>query len=105
LIKRIILLRRKDGVSREEFKNHWIRVHAEKLKAFKQVKKYVINYVSDSGTGPLYDGVAEMWFENEDSMNSLYASKEFGAFLKEDNPKFQNLEGRWAAVVEELTII
>ncbi|MDG6904724.1 MAG: EthD domain-containing protein [Nitrososphaerota archaeon] len=90
-------------MSREEFKNHWLNKHAEVVKTFPEIKKYTINCVI--GSESEYDGVSELWFNDEISMRKLDSSERFKQFVKDDNPKFQDLNKRWSSTVEEITVV
>lgn len=104
LIKRIVLLKRKPGMSRQEFRDHWVNQHAQTVKTFPQVKKYVVNFFSPSLSDPPFDGVAELWFEDETKLKEYETSQEVASFVKEDNPKFMDTAKRFSAVVDEVII-
>ena len=77
-IKLISLLKANPGVSKEEFKRHWLEDHAPLTLAFKNLKGYRINIVSDEyqeieGELP-YDGTAELWWDSIEEMKEDFAS-------------------------------
>lgn len=78
MIKLVYCLRRKEGMSREEFQKYWLETHAELGKNIPGVKRYVQVHTlggelaqmlaegHPSGKAEAFDGVAELWFEEED---------------------------------------
>lgn len=104
MIKRIILLRRKPGMSREEFKDYWVNNHAKTVGSFPEVKKYTVNYFTSTDDNIPFDGVAELWFEDEEAMKQHAEMPARRKFVQEDNPRFQDLERRFGDAVEEYII-
>ena len=65
MIKRVSFLRRKEGMSREEFFAHWTGPHAEIVKQLPGVRGLRFGKVQ-SWTPPeaAWDGVGELWFDS-----------------------------------------
>jgi uncharacterized protein (TIGR02118 family) len=124
MIKVIGLLRRKPGISREEFLRHWKDDHgplAMKIPEFaRHVRKYVqVHTVKPPELGaqeryqqaalPMeYDGAVEMWFDSPEEMQKAFealaepiACKE----LREDEDRFIDGKNTLTVMVgEEFTI-
>jgi len=67
MLKTIALIKRKPGISREEFVKHYEEVHAPlALKHFPTFKKYVRNYpIAMPGAEELdFDCITEFWFDD-----------------------------------------
>jgi len=71
MIKRLTLLTRKAGTTREQFTRHWLEVHAPLTHAVPGLRRYVQSHIvdeyrrSDIPTTPIeVDGIAELWFED-----------------------------------------
>lgn len=78
LVKLISLLKANPGVSKEEFKRHWLEDHAPLTLKFKNLKGYRINIASEeyqeiAGELP-YDGTAELWWDSIEDMKEDFAS-------------------------------
>lgn len=78
-IKLIALLKANPGVSKEEFKRHWLEDHAPLSLKFKNLKGYRINIVTDvyqeiQGELP-YDGTAELWWDSVEEMKEDFSSE------------------------------
>lgn len=78
MIKMVALVNKKKNVGKEDFLRHWLEVHAPLERKWPNLKKYVISSVI-GGLGneaPDYDGMAELWFDDEESLKEALASRE-----------------------------
>lgn len=88
MIKFISLIKRKPGVSREEFMRYYEDVHAPQGFKLFGMKKYVRNYVvAPSGASePDFDCLTEFWYETvEDARAALRLSGSPGCQSDESN--------------------
>ena len=83
MIKSIGLLTRKAGLTHEDFVKHWLEVHAPLAHAVPGVRRYVQSHIVAERTRPdipttdvEIDGIAELWYENWEAMESANASPE-----------------------------
>ena len=83
MIKSIGLLTRKYGLTHEDFVRHWLEVHAPLAHAVPGVRRYVQSHIvaertrADIPTTDVeIDGIAELWYENWEAMESANASPE-----------------------------
>jgi uncharacterized protein (TIGR02118 family) len=91
MIKRLTVMTRRPGMSKEAFADYWTNVHAPLLASHPAVKRLVINVTSEfkrfsvrnaDPDDPLRDtiltrapdGFVELWFDNAEEMNAMYAS-------------------------------
>jgi uncharacterized protein (TIGR02118 family) len=77
VIKLIALLKRKAGISREEFNRRWLNDHTRLSTKIPGVLGYRINLATARqpggvGVEPPYDGTAEMWWESIDDMEAAF---------------------------------
>ena len=109
MIRLTFYLRRKAGYSLGEFQSYWRDQHGPLAASFASdlnILRYVqvhtiedpINAAMNKARGgemePIYDGVAELWWENEESLTSALQSEQgtaAGAALLEDEKKFIDL--------------
>ena len=86
--KRLGILRRKDGITHEEFTEHWLKRHAALCLKLPGLLRYSINLV-DRGRFPHfdYDGFSELWFDSEEALVASLSSAE-GKALLADLPNF-----------------
>lgn len=92
MIKAIALLKRKSGLSREDFVEHYEAVHVPLImKHSTGVVKYVRNFVvSDGATEPDYDCITELWYEDMEAFTSTVSvwGTEVGQVIIEDENSF-----------------
>ena len=117
MIKLVMCLRRKPGMTREEFRDYWMNRHApffQENSATMRAKKYVQSHTVDTplnqgfresrGLQPEFDGVAEVWFESEEDLMEAMSSPEgqqLGAALLEDESNFVDHANSSAFIVRE----
>jgi uncharacterized protein (TIGR02118 family) len=108
MIRLVFLLRRKPGTSLGEFQRYWREEHGP-LVASVQTKIGALRYVqvhaiddpmnaaaaqARGGMEPVYDGVAELWWESEQALAATLATdagRAAGALLLDDEKKFIDL--------------
>jgi uncharacterized protein (TIGR02118 family) len=83
LIKSIGLLTRKDGLSHDEFVQHWYEVHGPLAHAVPGVRRYVQSHILAERTRPdiptinvEIDGIAELWYDDREAMERANATPE-----------------------------
>lgn len=90
MIKMIGLMKRRDGMPVEEYQAYWRDVHAPFIAATPGLRRYVQTHpiveLYDTHP-PAYDGMAEAWFDDLESMAAAQASAEWQAAVK-DAPNF-----------------
>jgi len=121
VIKLVFCLRRKDGLSREEFQTYWRETHAPLVASVAEtlnIRRYVQVHTADtpmnaairaSRQGPEeYDGVAELWWDSVESLaepGATEAGQQAGALLLEDERRFIDLEHSPLFFAEEHPIV
>lgn len=102
MIKVVILLPRRDGMSQEEFARHARDQHVSLVAALPGLRRLVVNHVlpDPHSSPPAYDAVAEDWFDDLAAMGAAFASPEGQAVLA-DAPNFLDMSRLQLLVVEE----
>ncbi|MET9147654.1 MULTISPECIES: EthD family reductase [unclassified Streptomyces] len=93
MIHQLIFAAPRPGMSTEEFHRYWVREHAVRYAAkIPQIRKYAVDTTvpHPGGQPPLWDGVAEIWLENEEEQLASLQTPEFLEGARLDEP-------RWAA--------
>jgi uncharacterized protein (TIGR02118 family) len=67
-------LKRRADMSREEFGHWWLERHVPYVKKFPEVRKYRVSLV-ESGPETVVDGIAEVWFDNMDTLRRVTSSE------------------------------
>jgi len=105
MIKAIYLLRRKPGMSREDFHRYWREVHGAIAARIPGMRRYVQCHAVGVGDGaPEYDGAAEAWFDDLEAVRRAVASPEYAA-AREDEARFIDLERTTLIFTEEVPFI
>jgi uncharacterized protein (TIGR02118 family) len=83
MIKVLGLLTRKPGISHEAFVKHWYEVHGPLALAVPGIRRYVQSHITGTRTRPDIpetavdvDGIAELWYDDLDSMRRAAATPE-----------------------------
>ena len=108
MIRLEFALRRKPGMSRDDFQQYWRDVHGPKVARHSsalRIHRYIQLHTIESpinealseardGTEPDYDGVAELWWESPEDLEAFGTpeGREAGAELLEDEKEFIDLE-------------
>ena len=86
--KRLGVLRRKDGITHEQFVDHWLNRHAAFCVKLPSLRRYSVNLVERGRFAHFdYDGFSELWFDSEEEMNASLDSPQ-GKTLLADLPNF-----------------
>jgi len=72
MIKAVILLKRRDDMSLQDFSDWMLKEHVPMALKLDGLKRYQVNIARDPDSP--YDGVAELWFDSEDAMLAAYAT-------------------------------
>jgi uncharacterized protein (TIGR02118 family) len=83
MIKSLSLLTRKAGLTHEQFVKHWLEVHGPHARKVPGLRRYVQSHILEERTRPdipstdvEIDGVAELWYDDRDSMLRAQATPE-----------------------------
>jgi uncharacterized protein (TIGR02118 family) len=72
MFKAIILLTRKDGMSKDEFRDWMLVGHSPLARQLPGLRKLVFNVVENDDVS--YDGVSELWFDSREAFDAAYAT-------------------------------
>lgn len=104
MIKRVSLLRRKDGMSREEFFAHWTGPHADIVRQLPGIRGLRFGKVQSwTPHEAAWDGVGEVWFDSIEAAEKAFATEPFRSMLVEDRKKF--MREAQSCFVEEQTAL
>lgn len=88
MVKRFVILRKRPGISTAEFHRYWEEVHGPLIACIPGLRKYTQYHVrseANSAEDDPIDGIAELWFDDEQSQKAAYATPEY-ARVVEDEP-------------------
>jgi uncharacterized protein (TIGR02118 family) len=93
MIKAIYFIKRKPGMALDAFREYWLKDHAALVLRVPGLVKYVQSHTMDAGYRkhePIYDGVAELWYENLDDMRKT-AGTPISSETLADDEKFLDM--------------
>ena len=112
MIKRITLIKAKEGMSLADFRTYYEAHHAPLAKRlFPMVADYRRSFIAevvrhpDGVTYPGFDVVTENWFATEADLkafNDKFKQPEVLAEVRADEAKFTQMDRTWSFVVEEV---
>ena len=90
MVKALSFFKRRAGMSVEEFQAYWRARHPDVVTKLPGVRRYVQSHtrtaVYQRGE-PVYDGIAEVWFQNTAAMHALRGTPELEA-VQADEARF-----------------
>ena len=90
MIKAITCIKRKSGMSVEDFQAYWRNEHAEVVKGLPNMRRYIQSHALPGGyrKGELpYDGIAEIWVDDVDALRAMAGTAAYDA-VQADEEKF-----------------
>ena len=94
MIKVIGLLTRKPGMTHDAFVRHWFDIHGPLAHAVPGIRRYVQSHITGTRTRPdipetgiEVDGIAELWYDDQESFQRAGATPEMKA-LTDDGALF-----------------
>ena len=109
MLKMIFCVRKKEGISEEEFYDYWLNSHGPLVTSHAtsmNIKRYVQSHTVDSDLGhvisaargmktPGFDGIAEIWWDSREDLDLVLQTKEgqsSSVILAEDEARFIDME-------------
>lgn len=106
MVKAVSFFKRKPGMSVEAFQAYWRTTHAELVVKLPGVRRYVQSHTRVSGYRkgePVYDGIAELWFDDTQAMRALVGLPEYAA-VQADEARFIDPSTMGLIITEEHVI-
>ena len=108
MIKLVFMIRRREGMTRDEFQRYWREQHAPLVESHAgtlRIRRYVQTQARETPLDEalaasresepgLYDGVAELWWDSLEDLVEVFSSgagQAAGAALLEDERRFIDL--------------
>ncbi len=108
MVKLIYVITRKPGMSVEEFQRYWRETHGPIAARIPGIRRYVqchtLAELYDREQQPAYDGAAELWYDDLESMRQALRSPELEA-AREDERNFIDHSKVFAIVTQEKVVV
>lgn len=113
MVKFTILLRKRADLTHDEFVTYHKTKHAPLFISLPEVQQHVRRYVQCHslpialpGMPPqAYDGLTELWFDNEAAMGQVFMSERYLALVRPDEEKFLDMAGCGFLVCSENPVL
>ena len=90
MVKAVAFFKRRSGMAVEEFQAYWLSRHPDVVTKLPAVRRYVQSHTRTAAYRngePLYDGIAELWFDDSGVMRALRDTPEMAA-VQADEARF-----------------
>src|SRR5215467_3620989 len=90
MVKALSFFKRKQGMTVEAFQAYWRASHPEVVVKLPGLRRYAQSHTLPSGYRkgePIYDGIAEVWFDDTAAMRALAGTPIYQA-VRADEAKF-----------------
>ncbi len=112
MVKLICFLRRKEGLTSEEFHRHWTENHGPLIKSLPDLARHIVRYeqhrrvagTEDLGTED-YDGVTIQWFDRLDDFLAFVGEPDYDRYIYPDEEKFLDRKSLVWMMTEEPTVV
>ncbi|MEJ7737218.1 MAG: EthD family reductase [Chitinophagaceae bacterium] len=86
MYKVVFMLRFRKDITPEYARSEWLGSHGQLALTLPGLRRYVQNHWVAAATGhePVYDGIVELWFDNEKAFQKSFSSPDGQAMLKDD---------------------
>jgi uncharacterized protein (TIGR02118 family) len=106
MVKAVSFFRRKAGMSVEDFQAYWRSRHPDVVVKMPGVRRYVQSHTLRSGYSkgePVYDGIAEVWFDDTRAIHALRGTAAYAA-VEADEARFIDRSTMGLIVTDEHVI-
>ena len=115
MVKALACLRRKPGMSTDEFHRYWKEKHGPLVKSVPEFFGYFRKYVQSHTTvdripgfppqaAPPYDGIAEIWFDSVEDVGKAFSEPRYLEVIRPDEEQFLDLPNCNILIAEEVTM-
>jgi uncharacterized protein (TIGR02118 family) len=112
MVKLFALLRRREGMTREEFVAHWRDQHGPLIASEPTLARHILRYEQHvrhrpdllSGTEDC-DGVAVQWFDSIDDFVGFMSEPKYAELIAVDEQRFLDMDKVEFIITEEPTVV
>ncbi len=111
MVKLIVFLKRRPGMSVEEFREHWRDRHGPLVRSTTEMARHVVSYEqllpaeSWLPIGTEFDGVTIMTFAEVADLEAFVQEPAYGEVIAPDEQSFLDMEDLVGVIVEEPTVV
>jgi uncharacterized protein (TIGR02118 family) len=108
MVKLVCFLKRKEGLTLDEFYDHWLGRHAPLIRSTPELARHVLRYEQHKRvTEPSwcgtegYDGITEQWFESVDEFVAFTTEPKYAELIEPDEKAFLDRDAFVWMITEE----
>jgi uncharacterized protein (TIGR02118 family) len=112
MVKLIVAIRRKQGMSPQDFHYQWGTRHAALVRSCPASRRYIRKYVQChtleeeySAGEPAFDGTAELWFESVAEKERFFSDPDYLAQVRPDEARFSDMSRTLFFLTQEKSIV
>jgi hypothetical protein len=113
MVKFSIFLRKRIGMTHEEFVDYHKNNHAKLFISLEVVKQHVVKYVQSHALPVVipgfpemyYDGITEIWFNDEASIAKVFGAEAYLSLVRPDEEKFIAMDECGFLITKEHVVI
>ncbi|MCK7625191.1 EthD family reductase [Streptomyces sp. RS10V-4] len=111
MIKMVIALKRREGMTHDEFTHYQRNIHRPLLMSIPEAEQYIRRFVvsypvpAPNYPEPDYDSVVEAWFDTMDDLNAFYFCENFLKNVDPDHENFIDVNAFGRIISEEEVVI
>ncbi|MBM4256601.1 MAG: EthD family reductase [Deltaproteobacteria bacterium] len=113
MVKIVICVTRKAGLTWEEFDSYWKNHHSKVVTSVPEFTRHVRKYTQChlvKGALPLgaagqYDGIAELWFDSVAALETAFNEPRYLEIIRPDELKFADLGKCLSFITEEVHVM
>ncbi|MFH9130957.1 MULTISPECIES: EthD domain-containing protein [Streptomyces] len=111
MIKMVITLKRRQGMTHEEFTHYQRNIHRPLLMSIPEARRYIRRFVvsypvpAPRYPEPAYDSVVEAWFDSLADLEALFFSENFLRTVDPDHENFIDLSAFGRIICEEDVVL
>ena len=107
-----IFMRRKPDLTFAEFSKHWRTVHAAVVTSQSASKRYIRRYIQchslpvtlKGRLSSTFDGIAEVWFDDQASAETFFATVDYQKNIVADENKFMDRDNCELLFTDEVVV-
>jgi len=108
MVKLVCFLKRKEGLTLEQFHQHWFGTHGPLIRSTPELARHVVRYEQHrrvpepawAGTAG-YDGITIQWFETVDEFTAFCAEPAYAELIEPDEATFLDRDAFVWMITEE----
>ncbi|MEU0677113.1 EthD domain-containing protein [Streptomyces sp. NPDC006172] len=111
MIKLVFTLKRREGMTHDEFTHYQRNIHRPLLLSIPEAKQYIRRFVvsypvpAPNFPEPDYDSVVETWFDTMDDLNALFFCENWLKTVDPDHKNFVDLNSFGSIISEEEVVV